>query len=207
MWRGVLTTLMFAAGVGPEQARSNISHWFDVLGMEDVSAALVPLSIDTTLIISCSVLLAASFLPQLQLAFLGGDKRKREREKPTQAQHFYRLWNRADSFISRVRHQRGLDWWERQRRSGFNKEESIIDIANDGMSLLLHYEKHGLPVPKFETNSAEKVVVGLEAYFSDLAALLRDGHVETVLNSAHDAAAHAERVALNFNPQHWYRDA
>ncbi|WP_067733965.1 hypothetical protein [Novosphingobium naphthalenivorans] len=137
-------------------------------------------------------------------------KRGKPSKPATLADKLYLLWTDADNFVDRVRYQRGLDWWQRagglSRRR--NAAEDTRDIARDGISLLIRFEKGGLPVPKLDGRLyAEQVAIGCANYFETLSSFMRDGHVEHVVAMAPDAAKHAEEVATNFNADHWYLDA
>lgn len=122
----------------------------------------------------------------------------------SKAQRFGSLWASADIYIKRVRFQRGLSWFETGHNGAFIQAEDPADIARDGLSLLIKFENEGIAVPKFDINSAEKIAVGCEAYFAELAAFMRDGHVDQVKTLAPHAAERAKTTAMNLNPEHWY---
>lgn len=131
-------------------------------------------------------------------------KRNAKSRPATPSDKFYLLWADADRFINRVRAQRALDWYERS--GSFNCAEDTRDIARDGISLLIRFEKDGLPVPHFDTNSAEKIAVGCIAYFEQLSSFMRDRHAEHVIAMAPNAAQNGEQAARSFNPDDWYHD-
>lgn len=117
---------------------------------------------------------------------------------PSRAQQLYRLYERADYFVSRVRHDRRLAWYQRDRR------ENLVDLARDGISLLLSFKNAGLPVPDFQTRSAEKICVGIEAYFSQLMPFMRDGQISQVDAIIAEAAKHAEITCDAFDAETWF---
>lgn len=123
------------------------------------------------------------------------------KEKPaTRADRLSALYYRGDLIVDQVRYNRQLEWFERGRG-----EKSPVDIARDGLSVLLDYQNQGLPIPQFGAiNSAEKLCVGLESYFSAVGPFMRDGHVAQVDAMAAGVAETALGVAGAFNPEKWY---
>lgn len=120
----------------------------------------------------------------------------------SKAERFQALQARGRLVAERIRHERNLRWFERER--GLD----LVDIARDGVSLLVDFEKQGLAVPDFaNVKSAEKLLVGLELYLSTLGAFMRDGHVEQVEAMAQNVADRALAVSISFNPEDWYVNA
>ena len=119
----------------------------------------------------------------------------------TRTQRLKNLQGRGWFLTERIRHHRNLQWFERDRA------ENLLDITRDGFSILLDYEKEGLPVPHFNNIvSAEKCCVGMEVYFSSLGPFMRDGHVAQVDAMAQSVAERALATAAAFNPEKWSID-
>jgi hypothetical protein len=121
-------------------------------------------------------------------------------KKLSRTAQFYALYEKADYFVSRVRHDRRLDWYERERR------ENLGDLARDGLSLLLSFQDAGLPIPVFETRSAEKMCIGMEVYFSLLKPFMRDGQIKQVDATVVGVVEHAENTCDAFDPETWFID-
>ena len=118
--------------------------------------------------------------------------------KPSRATQLYRLYQRADHFVSRVRHDRRLSWYER------DGSENRGDLARDGISLLLSFQSAGLPTPEMQTQSAEKICVGLETYFSQLMPFMRDGQLGQIDAMVSGAAKHGDSTAEAFDARTWF---
>lgn len=117
----------------------------------------------------------------------------------SRADRLAELYYKGDRIVDRVRYHRQLEWYQRGRG-----EESIVDIARDGMSVLLDYHKQGLATPQFGAiNSAEKICIGMETYFSALGPFMRDGHVDQVDAMVASVAERALAAAAAFNPEKW----
>ena len=143
----------------------------------------------------------ATFLALLgaYLAFWPG---KAKAKSASRADRFLNLYIKGDQIVNRVRYSRRLQWYHR----GLG-EETSVDIARDGISVLLDYQNDGLPIPQFGSmSSAEKLCVGMEVYFSALAAFMRDGHVAQVDAMAAGVAERALSTATAFNPESWYAE-
>jgi hypothetical protein len=123
-------------------------------------------------------------------------------KKPSRAGQLYNLYQSADYWVSRVRYDRDLEWFERDRTGVENR----VDLARDGVSLALTFLKNGIPAPNFETTSAEKICVGLEHYFSQMMPFMRDKHVAQVEAMAAATAERAIVVATTFSPEKWFHD-
>ena len=123
--------------------------------------------------------------------------------KPSRASELYRLSQRADNWVFRVRQDRALKWFERNNGA---IAENRVDLAHDGTSLAMTFRNFGIQAPAFDTTSAEKVCIGLEHYFSDIIPYMRDGHVEQVEKMASSTAERSIIVATNFNPREWHND-
>jgi len=108
------------------------------------------------------------------------------------------LAEKGSNIIANVRYHRNHSWLGRDRTNG------IVDTAQMGASLLISYEKEGLPIPKFNTKSAEKICIGLHSYFSATGPLIRDGHIKELESIAPGIVHHAEQAAMDFNPEDWY---
>lgn len=144
--------------------------------------------------------LIASLMGVTGLALLFWPARKVN--KPSRSSQLYDLYQIADYWVSRVRDDRSVKWFERDR-AGL---ENTVDMARDGISLALTFKKAGISAPNFETTSAEKICIGLEHYFSQLIPFMRDGHVEQVEKMALHTAERAIVVATNFEPSKWHHE-
>jgi hypothetical protein len=111
------------------------------------------------------------------------------------------LWQRGQNVVARIRQQRNRGAWLRVMNG-----EPLTDVTRDGISTLYLFAEQGLATPQFSTNRAEKIAIGLEAYFSAMIPLLRDGHIERALVYAPDASERAQREAVSFNLQNWTDD-
>lgn len=120
--------------------------------------------------------------------------------KLTQKERLYRLHGRANRIVDGVRFLRGLEWHRRTPQT----VEQIIDLANDGLSVLLEFQAEGIPIPELQTTDATATCVGLHAYYSELLAFMRDGHVELVMARANAAADGAMREAREFQPTSFF---
>ena len=118
--------------------------------------------------------------------------------KVTRQERLRQLSRSADHFVSRVRFSRGLEWSQRPGN------ESALDMARDGQSILIFFKEHGLAVPTFQSQWAENVCVGMEEYFTALIPFMRDGHVSQVEASMHNAVRRAENAASTFIAEKWY---
>jgi hypothetical protein len=88
--------------------------------------------------------------------------------------------------------------WLRQETA-----DEVIELVRDGQSLLISFAKAGLSIPRFNTNSAEQVLIGQQEYLSALCPLIRDGHLEDIEAIAAEVAKRAEEVALGFDKGNW----
>jgi hypothetical protein len=121
-------------------------------------------------------------------------------KKQSRRSLMYDLYQNADYFVSRVRHDRQLSWFERDRG------ENRIDLARDGISLALQFQNSGIAAPNLDERSAEKICIGLEHYFSALIPFMRDGHVTQVDNMAATQAERATAVCKSFDPARWFNE-
>jgi hypothetical protein len=120
--------------------------------------------------------------------------------KPSRRSLMYNLYQSADNFVSRVRHNRQLSWFERDRG------ENRVDLARDGISLALQFQNSGIPAPNLDERSAEKICVGLEHYFSALIPFMRDGHVAQVDSMAAIQVERASTACKSFEPARWFNE-
>ncbi|HEX8240352.1 MAG TPA: hypothetical protein VF574_11495 [Allosphingosinicella sp.] len=104
----------------------------------------------------------------------------------------------AERMVHRIRDIREVKWLRQETG------DEIVDLTRDGQSLLLTFAKAGLPIPKFTTNSAQRVLIGQHEFFSTLGPPLRDGHLENIDALAGEVAARAEQAALSFDLETWY---
>jgi hypothetical protein len=104
----------------------------------------------------------------------------------------------AERAVYRIRDVREVKWVRQETA------DEIIGLVRDGQSLLLSLAKAELPIPKFTTNSAERVLIGQHEYLAALYPLLRDGHLEDIEKIAAELARRAEQVALTFDLEQWY---
>ena len=111
------------------------------------------------------------------------------------------LWTRADNIVGRVRQQRN-DGWRLRLLGG----EPVTDVTRDGFSTLLMFKQQGFAIPTFNTNSAEKIAIGLEHYFATMMPLLRDGHIEMARTTAPETSNVAESQAARFQLKDWSND-
>jgi hypothetical protein len=117
------------------------------------------------------------------------------------AARYSNLQSRGWYIAERIRHHRALEWFE------WSRGENLLDITRDGLSVLIAYEQAGLIVPDFNgIDSAERVCVGMEQYFSALRPFMRDGHVAQVDGMVASVAERARQTAMAFNPQQWHID-
>ena len=119
--------------------------------------------------------------------------------KRSRSSEFYGLYVLADHWVEKVRDDRSMDWYEREKFG----TENLIDLARDGISLALTFQKAGINAPNFQNPSAEKVCVGLEHYFSAMIPFMRDGHVAQVEGMAVAQAKCALEVGETFDPRRW----
>ena len=61
----MLAAFMFAAGVGPKDATSNISAWLNVIGFENAAEATRTFVVSPSLIWACAFLIAFTFIPNV----------------------------------------------------------------------------------------------------------------------------------------------
>lgn len=81
---------------------------------------------------------------------------------------------------------------------------SIQPKVIDSVSLLMSLEKIGFVVPKLTGDNPYANAMALEAYFSVVGRMIRDGHVEEMRNSAQQVANDAEQAAARFtNERFW----
>lgn len=118
--------------------------------------------------------------------------------KPSRSSLMYSLYESADCYVTKVRYDRQLDWFESD--SAENRE----DLAREGISLALQFQNSGIQAPNFNETSAAKICVGLELYFSALIPFMRDGHVTQVDGMAASEAARAMDVCKSFDPRKWF---
>ncbi|MEH6717189.1 hypothetical protein [Parasphingorhabdus flavimaris] len=118
----------------------------------------------------------------------------------TRADKIRVLSRKADHIVQNIRYYRGKTWLYRDR----NDSDDIIDAAKAGVSLLILFENQGLAVPRFTTQEATKVCIGLHSYFSDLIPIIRDGHFDIIDELAVNAKKRAEAEEIGFDNQNWY---
>lgn len=116
---------------------------------------------------------------------------------PSRAAQLVGLVGKAEGIVWRIRSAREEQWFQR------TTEGDILDLVRDGQSLLITFEKRGLPIPVFQTNSAERALIGMETYFAAIGPLIRDGHIDIVERSAKAIAERAEQASATFNLDNW----
>jgi hypothetical protein len=102
------------------------------------------------------------------------------------------------AIVERVKNSRETKWYYRD-----DAEDTVV-LSRDANSLMLFFVKAGLPIPKIETNSAEKYLFGVNFYLSVLIPLMRDGHIAEAEAFSAQAATEAEKAAKSFKPENWY---
>ncbi|MBX7501931.1 hypothetical protein K3181_10805 [Qipengyuania sp. YG27] len=81
--RVILAVLLFAAGVGPDEATSNISHWLSVIGWQKAAAATENLVFHPALVWTIAIILLISFAPQVGRAIAASGWSSRAVSRPT----------------------------------------------------------------------------------------------------------------------------
>lgn len=182
--------LLVAGWLGRESLSWLFGKALDLVGgkVSDVNLAMFPWQ---------NAIAALLALLGAYLAFWPGNPKAKPASR---SDRLLNLHYKGGQIVDRVRYSRQLQWFQRGRG-----EETSVDIARDGISVLLDYRNEGLPTPQFGSmSSAEKLCVGMEAYFSALGPFMRDGHVAQVDAMIADVAERALETATGFNPDNWY---
>lgn len=162
LWRAVLAALMFAAGVGPKDAKSNISAWFELLGLSRASQATEGFFFSDALIWACALLIAISFIPNVIEAAV---RTKLIAPKPPPFRS--KLAVAADQALAALH--RRTSWSDGKadaRRAGY-----LVD------STFVTFKKAGFVVPE-EPDDIKSKLAKAEEYFATLHPLLRSGHTK-----------------------------
>lgn len=119
------------------------------------------------------------------------------RKKVAKVDPYARLAERARGIVQRIR---------RQRQNPFLPSiggEPLTDVCRDGSSLLMLFAQQGIHTPRFNTDEAERVAIGMEAYFSAMFTLLRDRHIDLAIAQSPAISDRAENEAATFNYEDW----
>ena len=185
---------MAAAGVGPHEAQSNLSHWLGVAGWDWAANITKDVVVDQKMIIFCFILLALSVVPSIMRAMPDSAFR-----------------------IARMKEDRGRFYAKRMRvigeairdiRNGkvdAPPEEALEDEIRSGHSLLLLMSDDAYTIPKLEElETSEQQGIALQEYFKGLRYLLVDGHVSRARSRSKQCSAAAMKTAKGITPEDFY---
>ena len=109
------------------------------------------------------------------------------------------LAQRGFQIVATIRHHRGLALW----RVGQAELDGLVDTVRAGASLLVSIDKFGIETPRFQTDSAERMAIGLLSYLPNICQLLWDGHLDVAQAKAREMADIAQAAAAQFNMNNW----
>ena len=162
--RGVLTLLMFMSGVGPHDAQSNISNWFELLHLDRAAVATANWTVEPVLIWACAIFIVVSLLPNLmEAASKSGIIPKKI--PPSRS----RLSISADQALAAYSHAENPGWDGKRKidYSSANKK---------GESSLVTFRKAGFPIPELPSDPVERAAI-IKSFLDDIFQLVRDGHI------------------------------
>ena len=148
-------------GVGPEDAQSNISAWFELAGLERAAEITSDWAVESALIWACASLVAVSFVPNI-IEVLASKGVIRPRQPP-QA----KLIREAQNFQSEVK---------RIGPTRLHNEDSYYRANLRGDVAMNAFEKKGFNVPKSFGEPSEKTMV-IHQYLEELMPLIGAGYV------------------------------
>ena len=161
LFRFTIGAVMFGAGIGPKDAKSNVSEWLDLFGFDQAALATQDYIVDDGLLWACFFLIVVSFVPNfIEAAGRSGLRVPKRRIDPYS---LYRSINRYENLFS-----------TQMAKSKGQRNIGQLNLESD--ATLTTMKKAGIAIPTKFTDSHDQAIT-TSLFLQQIAKLLENGHI------------------------------